>query len=366
MIREIQAQKVAQALEMSEIETGSGLNQELGLKRPGETRWGSHYKTILNVISLFPTIVEVLVKIGKNGSNSDDKAKAQGILYSLESFDFIFMAQLMSTMLGYTNDLCLALQRKDQDIVSAMRLVSITKGVLQNMRDIGWDIHMNKVTVLCNKYDIVVPNMEALYIPQGRSKRFVQQATNSHHFLVEVFIAIIDFLSQELHNRVDEGNMELLTCMACLSPQNGFSSFNKEKLLKLATLYPSEFSSTDLMTLDCQLDLFINDVQKDVDFQNITDVSCLSMKLVDTNRHVSYLLVYLIIKLMLILPVATASVKRVFSGMTFVKNKLRNSMGNQVLNGFLVTFIEKDVFLQVSDEDVINRYQDMGNRRVQL
>lgn len=83
MIREIQAQNVAQALEMGEVKTGTSLNQELGLKRPGETRWGSHYKTILNVIGLFPTIVEVLVKIGKNGSNSDDKAKAQGILYSL-------------------------------------------------------------------------------------------------------------------------------------------------------------------------------------------------------------------------------------------------------------------------------------------
>lgn len=134
------------------------------------------------MISLFPTIVEVLVKIGKNGSNLNDKAKAQGILYSLESFDFIFMAQLMSTIFGYTNDLSLALQRKDQDIVSAMRLVSVTKGVLQNMRDLGWDNHMNKVTSLCNKYDIVFPNMEDQYIPQGRSKHFVQQATHIHHF----------------------------------------------------------------------------------------------------------------------------------------------------------------------------------------
>lgn len=35
---------VAQALEMGELETISGLNQELNLKRHGETRWGSHYK----------------------------------------------------------------------------------------------------------------------------------------------------------------------------------------------------------------------------------------------------------------------------------------------------------------------------------
>ncbi|KAL6541811.1 hypothetical protein OROGR_011297 [Orobanche gracilis] len=51
---------VAQALLIGELETGSGLNQELGLKRPGDTRWSSHYKTLLNVITLFSTIVEVL------------------------------------------------------------------------------------------------------------------------------------------------------------------------------------------------------------------------------------------------------------------------------------------------------------------
>ncbi|KAL4589665.1 hypothetical protein LXL04_002573 [Taraxacum kok-saghyz] len=90
------------------------------------------------------------------------------------------------------------------------------------------------------------------------------------------------------------------------------------------------------------------------------------VELLHTNRHMTYPLVFLLIKLMLILPVDTASVERVFSEMTFVKNKLPNSMGNQVLNDCLVTFIEKDVFLQVSDFDIINRYQDMGNRRVQL
>ncbi|XP_057791603.1 uncharacterized protein LOC131008657 [Salvia miltiorrhiza] len=296
MIREFQAQKVAQALEIGELETGSGLNQELGLKRPGETRWSSHYKSLLNVMNLFSTIVKVLVMIGKNGSNSDDKVKAQGILYSLESFNFVFLAHLMTTIFGYTNDLCLALQRRDQDIISAMRLVTLTKVTLQKMRDNGWETHLNKVISFCNNNEIVVPDMEACYIPQGRSKRFAQQVSYLHHFRVDVFIEVIDLLLQELDNRFDEVNMELLICMASLNPKDGFSSYDKEKLV-------------------------------------------------------------------LILPVATASVERVFSGMTYVKNKLRNSMGDQVLNDCLVTFIEKDMFLQVSDDEVVKRFEEMKTRR---
>ncbi|KAL6538192.1 hypothetical protein OROGR_012180 [Orobanche gracilis] len=364
MIREIQAQKVAQALEIGELETGSGLNQEIGLKRPGETRWGSHFKTLLNVMNLFSTIVEVLVMIGGNGFNSDDKAKAQGILYSLESFDFVFMAQLMTTILGYTNDLCLALQRRDQDMVNAMRLVTITKVVLQKMRENGWETHLNKVISFCNDHGIVVPDMEARYIPQGRSKRFVQQVSYLHHFRFDVFIEVIDLLLQELDNRFDEINMELLKCMACLNPKDGFYSFDKEKVLKLATFYPSEFFGIDLITLECQLDIFMEDMKRDDEFQNLQDVSSLSMKLVETKRHVTYPLVFLLIKLVLILPVATASVERIFSGMTYVKNKLRNSIGDQFLNDCLVTFIEKDMFLQVSDDEIVNRFQEMKTRRI--
>jgi len=111
MLRQSQTQHVAQALEVGEIDNGTGLNQELGLKRPRDTRWGSHFKCLLNIINLFPSIVEVLVYIGKHGS-SEDKFKAQIVLGSLESFDFIFMAHLMLTILGYTNDLCVALQIK--------------------------------------------------------------------------------------------------------------------------------------------------------------------------------------------------------------------------------------------------------------
>ncbi|XP_021717290.1 zinc finger MYM-type protein 1-like [Chenopodium quinoa] len=64
MIREIQSHHILQALELGEIESGQGLNQEHGLGRPGDTRWGSHYKTVSNVTALYATIVKVLEKIG--------------------------------------------------------------------------------------------------------------------------------------------------------------------------------------------------------------------------------------------------------------------------------------------------------------
>ena len=67
--------------------------------------------------------------------------------------------------------------------------------------------------------------------------------------------------------------------------------------------------------------------------------------------------------LVLLLPVATASVERAFSAMNFVKNK--NNMEDQYLNDCLVTFIEKDFFFHVTDEDIISPFQKPP-RRVNL
>ncbi|XP_057523914.1 uncharacterized protein LOC130803732 [Amaranthus tricolor] len=365
LIRKNQAQVVAQALEVGEIESGSGLNQERGLSRPGDTRWGSHYKCLISIINLFPSIVKVLEEIGENGS-PDDKLKAQVVLGSLESFDFIFMAHFMLTIFGYTNDLCVALQRKEQDIVNAISLVQSTTNVLQKMRDQGWDSLLDKVILFCTKHEIDVPSMDAHYVPQGRSRRFAKQATNLHHFGVAIFLEVIDLHLQEIDNRFNEKNMELLTCMASLSPRGNFSSFDKERILKLASLYPVEFSCYDLTALDLQLDVFLDSMQNDERFHDLQDINSLSMMLVKTRRHETFPLIHLLINLMLILPVATASVERVFSAMTFVKNKLRNSMGDQLVNDCLVTYIEKEVFLQVSDEKIIDRFRIMKTRRMNL
>lgn len=80
--------------------------------------------------------------------------------------------------------------------------------------------------------------------------------------------------------------------------------------------------------------------------------------------HNRYDVVYKLLKLVLVLPVATASVERIFSAMNYVKNKLRNKMGGQYLNDCLVTFIEREFFLKVKECDIINRFQSMKECKV--
>ncbi|XBI34910.1 hypothetical protein VPH35_120661 [Triticum aestivum] len=211
---------------------------------------------------------------------------------------------------------------------------------------------------------IYVPLWEDIYEPNRRSRRYYEVQTNDDRYRREVYLGVIDQTIQQLDNRFDEVNTELLICMSALNPLNSFASYDALKVMRLAEFYPMDISSTYLIRLEFQLTNFIDDMRQDDRFRNASNIGELSIMLVATKKHVLYGLVYLLIKLILILPVATASVERVFSAMNLVKNKLRTTMSDDRLNDCLVTFIERDVFMEVSEDDIVDTFMAMQKRRV--
>ena len=101
-------------------------------------------------------------------------------------------------------------------------------------------------------------------------------------------------------------------------------------------------------------------------FLELQGVSELAEKLVNTRKHETYPLVYLLMKLVLTLPVATATVERSFSAMKYIKNELRNRMEDQWMNDCLIVYIERDVTYNIDNETIMQRFQNMKTRRRQL
>jgi len=171
---------------------------------------------------------------------------------------------------------------------------------------------------------------------------------------------------QELNIRFNETNSQLLICMECLCPKNSFSKFDKEKLIEFAKFYPIEFSPTSLVFLDNQLATYIVDMRRSYEFAYLKGISDLSKTMVALKKHIDYPLVYRLLKLAMILPVATSTVERAFSAMKIVKSRLRNQMGDEWMNDCLVTYIERDLADKIDDELIIQRFQNMQPRRGHL
>jgi hypothetical protein len=172
MVREINHEQVTKALGCGQLESGRGLNQEQCRQRPEDTRWSSHYKTLKCMIDMFSTIIEVLKVVGKDDRDWRNRDQASNLLVYFQSFDFVFYLHLMLTTLAITNTLSLALQRKDQDIVNAIKLVKATRLSLDNLRRDGWARLLDEVNEFCDSYDIARLEMEDAYVnPQQPRKK---------------------------------------------------------------------------------------------------------------------------------------------------------------------------------------------------
>uniref|UniRef100_A0A7N0TFI9 DUF4371 domain-containing protein n=1 Tax=Kalanchoe fedtschenkoi TaxID=63787 RepID=A0A7N0TFI9_KALFE len=273
-----------------------------------DTRWQSHYGVLLNLLILFPSIINVLDAICESGATSEHRVQAKDLLKKLQTFNFLFGVILIKNVL-------------DQDIVNAMDLVRISKEKLQIMRNYEWDSLLEEVFSFCKEHDIPSIDMGDKFVQRGRSRRKAHHITNLHHYRVEWYYSVIDMQILELNNRFDEIKIELFRCVSCLSLSDRFAYFDKDKILQFAKFYPSEFSEVEIKALNRQLDNYIIDMRReDGEFLKLNRISELAQMLVRTKKDIVYKWVYLLVKLSLILPVATSTVERAFSTMNIIKN----------------------------------------------
>ncbi|XP_042450906.1 uncharacterized protein LOC122035840 [Zingiber officinale] len=175
---------------------------------------------------------------------------------------------------------------------------------------------------------------------------------------------VVDLIIQEMNNRFSEVSTELLGCISCLHPRNSFSQFDVDKLIHLVDFYPEDFYGTDYLFLEQQLMSYFYNLRDDPYFSSIDDLGILAQKLVETEKHLVFPLVYRMIELTLVLPVATASIERVFSAMKTVKTDLRNRMRDEWMNDSLVVYIEKDIFSTIENEQILQHFQQMQSHRI--
>ena len=154
--------------------------------------------------------------------------------------------------------------------------------------------------------------------------------------------------------------------MGALSPCDSFAQFDKSMLLKLGKLYKYDFDDSDMIDLEGQLEIFYHSCIKDERFTSLKGISDLSRLMVSTGKHRSYPLVYKLLKLAVILPVATASVERCFLKLKLLKTDLRNKIGDEFLNDALLCNVETEALTKVEDEKVMERFQKMSARRGQI
>ena len=180
---------------------------------------------------------------------------------------------------------------------------------------------------------------------------------------MDCFNDVLDWLLQELDSRFNETTFNLFVWSAALSLRYSFHDFNLDNLMSIAKIYPIDFDFGELRDLNHHLCLYIADVRADDRFSNIQTIGQLSQKMVETRKHLCYPLVYRLLKLVLVLPVATATVERCFSAMRIVKNYLRNRISDDFMSDSLICYVEKEEMKKVTNDAVIHRFMNLKERK---
>ncbi|XP_071728350.1 uncharacterized protein [Rutidosis leptorrhynchoides] len=152
-LQKAKAIETERLLELGEIETVKGANQAGTLKRAGDTSWGSHYSPVCSLLAMFNATRVVLKGIIDEGSCSHQRGDADTAYCYTTSFEFVLILHLMKEILGKTEFLSQALQKKSQDIINAMDLVAATKEYFNELRNNGWESLLSRVKILCEKHD---------------------------------------------------------------------------------------------------------------------------------------------------------------------------------------------------------------------
>ncbi|XP_042460668.1 zinc finger MYM-type protein 1-like [Zingiber officinale] len=312
--------EIEHMLAIGERDSGSGANQIGNLQRAGATRWSSHYDSAKSLIGMYAATCKVFEVLSDHSPNGRAKAEVRGIYRNMASFEFVFILHLMHKITRTTYSLCQILQRKSQDILSAITFISNTKTILQELRECGWEDFLHEVKIFCTRNEIDVPDLDCLY-KIGRSH---QQTTVEHHYHFDVFNAAIDFILMELNTRFNESSVELLSLSTALDPKNSFESINIDDICKLAMkFYPEDFTNQDIIALKYELVHYKLDVIQNLKASTLVD---LCQQLTESRRSKVYVMLTRLIHLVLTLPVSTATTERAFSAMKNVKTILRNKM----------------------------------------
>lgn len=227
---------------------------------------------------------------------------------------------------------------------------------------------MKNVILFCEKHDIYSPDCNAVYIErEGRARHQMDHITVGQHFRVNLFCVTIDQQLQELNHRFCPETMELLILSNSLVPKDVYKAFDIDNICALVhKFYPLDFSEQDKKILRYHLHFFHLDAVSHPGLNKLSTMSELCEALNTTGKADTHYLVDRLIRLILTLPVSTATTERSFSTMKLIKTRLRNKMEDEFLADSMMLYIEKEIADQFSTDSIIDEFKSKKDRTVKF
>jgi hypothetical protein len=244
--------------------------------------------------------------------------------------------------------------------------VKAVKENLEKLRE-SYSVVLENSVKFCELHGIDVPELDEHWRRQRpvRGRPSQNERTYRDFYRQEVFMPVIDQLQSEMSYRFNDEFSTMMDLASSLRPDKQFSCFDAGKIYELAGMFLSDFQKQERSALENELRVFKETVRSHPDFVlGVKLVGLFLAMLISSGLSEIFPYYCRLLRLVLTLPITTASTERSFSAMKIVKTRLRTSMGDQWMVDLLQLYIEKDLTRGISVEHVIDAFKAMKSRRI--
>jgi len=327
----------------------------LHLQGLSDTRWNCRASSLRRLATerVLRAALATIEHVSSTTTDGTVRGTAAGLLLSVSNYKFLLSLQLLTPVMEAVNNVSQTLQSSTMDIVKAQQQVRALSKELQRLRDDSvFAASTQRATELATTMgiDAELPAERQRKIPRRLDDNAGNAANLSplDKMRTNFYVAIIDKLSTELTDRFPSDLMDF----ACLDPRY-FNALDAElQLRRLASRYGVD---ADTAASQWRLSHQFLTVEGDI------DLLALYRQLPQTYNELRMLY-----KVLLTLPVTTASVERGFSKLSIVKSKLRSTMGQGRLQSLILAAVERDIVTKLNDEDLVARFASQADRRLLL
>ena len=320
------------------------------LQRMCETRWSQHAECVTQCITNFTPISAALSVLSGDG-DPKTSATAFSLLKSVTSFDFIITISVCQSILPHLTPLSDHLQDPECDLVLASsRAQTICNLMQQKRNDSTWSDIWQSATHLTGEQDIPVVKPRTIGRQMHRSN--TPAPTVEEYWHLNLFNPFIDQLIIELGERLCKP-MARLKAQYLLPPH--ISKLSSEFWQDIKTEY-STFLPQPLIT-DAELEGWKHAIDSGAVKSTNLQEAVFASDLMFPNIHI-------ILKVLLTMPVSTASAERSFSSLRRLKTYLRSNMSEARLSGLALLHIHHDMNIDLSG--IVRDFDSSGTRRIAL
>lgn len=342
---------------------------KVALKKLCETRWYCKHSAVKAVKENYAALLLALEKIIKREKSPKHVGEAQGLLNSINKFEFLLMLEIWIPILSELNSVSEYLQMKWMDIVTASAMVtSVIDKIAKARSEDHFKECVDAATEVATEEDLPHNSFTPKRI-RKRKKMPGELASDEaptdlqERFKTEVYNTIYDRILTEMRDRFEDLRV-IVKDFACLMPSTYFG-----KISMFRDLVASYHNDVDVDIAVAEYEQFcilynqINPKKPDGVIDTLQGILHWYYEHDLQNAYPNLAILYRIFGT---IAVSSASAERSFSKLKIIKNYLRSTMGEERLAGLTLLSIEREMTEKLDFENVIDRFSRMAKRNMLL